>query len=219
MSDSSSRRWTLAVTSVAFFMTALDALVVTTALPVIGRDLQAGMATLQWAVNAYGLAPAAGRISDRIGRRPVLAAGMLPQAAWLAWFALVSGTTPHYGAMVAPLLVAGIGISMALPTTATAAMSAVAPHQLGKAAGTNSTPQRLGAVLGVAVATAALTATGGLGTAAAFTAGLRPALLVAAGLSLLGALTALALRSHTAPGTAVASATAPIPDLADATMS
>jgi EmrB/QacA subfamily drug resistance transporter len=181
--------------------------------------LTTGLRILPWTATPLLVAPAAGRISDRIGRRPVLAAGMLLQAAGLAWFALVSGTAPHYVAMVAPLLVAGIGISMALPTTATAAMSAVAPHELGKAAGTNSTLQRLGAVFGVAVVTAVFTATGGLGTAAAFTAGLRPALLVAAGLSLLGALTALALRRRTALGTAVASATARNPDLADATMS
>jgi MFS family permease len=37
----------------------------------------------------------------------------------------------------------GAGISMALPTAATAAMSAVRPDQLGKAAGANSTLQRL----------------------------------------------------------------------------
>jgi MFS family permease len=121
------------------------------------------------------------------------------QAAGLGWFALVAGTAPRYQAMVAPLLVAGIGISMALPTAATAAMSAVRPDQLGKASGTNSTLQRLGGVFGVAVATTVFTASGrtpDLGTAAEFTAGFRPALAVAASLSLLGTLTALALRAR-----------------------
>jgi MFS family permease len=95
--------------------------------------------------------------------------------------------------------VAGIGISMALPTAAAAAMSAVRPDQLGKASGTNSTLQRLGGVFGVAVATTVFTASGrtpDLGTAAEFTAGFRPALAVAASLSLLGTLTALALRAR-----------------------
>jgi len=64
-----------------------------------------------------------------------------------------------------------------------------------------------GAVLGVALATAVFSARGAVGSATLFTAGLRPALLVAAGLSLLGTGTALALRRHTA-------APAPIPDLA-----
>ena len=50
--DSNGRGWTLALTSVAFFMVALNALVVATALPVMGRDLHAGMPALQWTVNA-----------------------------------------------------------------------------------------------------------------------------------------------------------------------
>jgi MFS family permease len=69
------------LTSVAFFMVALDALVVTTALPVMGRDLHAGMPLLQWTVNTYGLAYAAGIITvaalgDRYGRRRVFTAGL-----------------------------------------------------------------------------------------------------------------------------------------------
>jgi EmrB/QacA subfamily drug resistance transporter len=156
--------------------------------------LATGLRILPWTATPLLIAPVAGRISDRIGRRPILAAGMGLQAAGLGWFAVVAGTTPRYQAMVAPLLVAGVGISMALPTVATAAMSAVRPDQLGKASGANSTVQRLGGVFGVAVATTVFTAGGRLGTAAQFTAGFRPALAVAAGMSLLGMLTALALR-------------------------
>ena len=50
-----SPRWTLGLTSIAFFMVALDALVVTTALPAIQRDLHVGVTTLEWTVNAYAL--------------------------------------------------------------------------------------------------------------------------------------------------------------------
>jgi EmrB/QacA subfamily drug resistance transporter len=156
--------------------------------------LVTGLRILPWTATPLLIAPVAGRVSDRIGRRPILSAGMGLQAAGLGWFAMIAGTAPRYQALVAPLLVAGIGISMALPTVATAAMSAVRPDQLGKASGANSTLQRLGGVFGVAVATTVFTAGGRLGTAAQFTAGFRPALAVAAGLSLLGMLTALALR-------------------------
>jgi EmrB/QacA subfamily drug resistance transporter len=180
--------------------------------------LATGLRLLPWTATPLLVAPLAGRISDRIGRRPVLAAGMLLQAAGLGWFTVVAATTPRYPAMVAPLLVAGVGISMALPTTATAAMNAVRPAELGKASGTNSTLQRLGAVFGVAVATAVFTANGRLGTAVTFTDGFRPALGVAAGLSLLGVLTALALRGRTTGEQAASGqTTARIPDLAAAT--
>lgn len=73
--------WTLLLTSIAFFMVAMDALVVTTALPAIQRNLHASVPTLEWTVNAYSLAFAAAIITaaalgDRIGRRRVFVAGL-----------------------------------------------------------------------------------------------------------------------------------------------
>ena len=47
--------WTFAITSLALFMVTLDNLVVTTALPVIRRDLHASLQSLEWTVNAYTL--------------------------------------------------------------------------------------------------------------------------------------------------------------------
>ena len=64
---------------------------------------------------------------------------------------------------------------------------------MGKASGTNSTLQRFGGVFGIAVASAVFAANGHLGTPASFDAGFRPALAVAAGFSLAGAMTALAV--------------------------
>jgi MFS family permease len=72
----------LALTSTAFFMSALDLLVVMTALPAMRRELGAGLAALQWTVNAYSLASAAGVVTaaalgDRLGRRLVFVAGLV----------------------------------------------------------------------------------------------------------------------------------------------
>ena len=64
---------------------------------------------------------------------------------------------------------------------------------MGKASGVNNTLQRFGGVFGVAVVTAVFTATGHLGTPEQVAAGFRPGLAVAAGLSVLGAATALAV--------------------------
>ena len=129
---------------------------------VLGYSPQStGLRILPWTATPLLIAPAAGRISDRIGRRPVLATGMLLQAAELGWFALAAGATLRYTAMVAPLLVAGTGISMALPTAPTATISALRPDQLGQASGASSTLQRFGEVLGAA-ATTVFTASGRL---------------------------------------------------------
>ncbi len=108
------RGWALALTSVAFFMVALDALVVITALPAIGRDLGGGMATLEWTVNAYTLTFAAGIITaaalgDRLGRRRVYAAGLALFTAASAACALAPSAT----LLVAARAVQGLGAAPA----------------------------------------------------------------------------------------------------------
>src|SRR3989440_11270625 len=73
--------WTFAITSTAMFMVTLDNLVVTTAIPVIRKDLHAGLSGLQWTVNAYTLTFAVllltgAALGDRFGRRRLLAIGI-----------------------------------------------------------------------------------------------------------------------------------------------
>jgi len=72
-------------------------------------------------------------------------------------------------------------------------MSAVAPHDMGKASGVNSTLQRFGSAFAIAIAAAVFAANGHIGSPASFTTGFRPALMVVAALSILGAISALAI--------------------------
>jgi len=156
--------------------------------------LTTGLELLPWTVTPTLIAPLAGALSDRIGPRPLIATGLALQAAGLAWFAALAASAtqaPRYGALIGPLVLAGVGISMALPTTPAAALGAVNPEDLGKASGTNSTLQRFGGAFGVAVATAVFAAHGHIGTSASFTAGFGPALATAAILSAIGAGAAL----------------------------
>ena len=153
---------------------------------------------MPWTATPLLIAPLAGLLSDRIGARPVLVVGMLLQGVGLAWIALfaATGATASYAGFVVPLIVAGVGISMALPIAATAVVSAVSPHDMGKASGVNSTLQRFGGAFAIALAAAVFTANGHLGTAASFTSGFRPALAVVAALSGLGAITALGVNGR-----------------------
>jgi EmrB/QacA subfamily drug resistance transporter len=76
------QRGTLVVVCLATAMLMLDIAVVNTALPYLARDLHAGLAGVQWVVDAYTLALAAvvlsaGSVADRRGRRRVFSAGIV----------------------------------------------------------------------------------------------------------------------------------------------
>ena len=76
------RRWrAFSLLAVAYFMTAVDLLVVNVALPTIGVKLHFAESDLQWVVTAYALAFGGflllgGRAADLLGRRRVFTAGL-----------------------------------------------------------------------------------------------------------------------------------------------
>ena len=90
-------------------------------------------------------------------------------------------------------MIAGCGVSMAMPAAQNAVVGAVAHGAIGKAAGINSTLRELGGVFGIAIAVAVFAGAGGYASAQAFSDGFVPAIATAAGLSLAGALVGLAL--------------------------
>ena len=112
--------WTFGITSAALFMVTLDNLVVTTAIPVIRRDLHAGLSGLEWTVNAYTLVFAVllltgAALGDRFGRRLVFSIG-------LGIFTLGSAAAalaPSIGALDAARAVQGLGGAIVLPLTLT----------------------------------------------------------------------------------------------------
>lgn len=159
--------------------------------------LAAGLRFLPMTATPLVVAPLAGRLSDRIGPRPLLTTGMLLQALGLAWFALAAAVGADYGNLILPLLVAGIGVSMPFAVVGSTVMSAVDPADMGKAAGANSMVLTFGGAFGIALVTGVLAAHGHPGPGAAFVAGFRPALALAAGFASLGALAALGVgRRH-----------------------
>ncbi len=155
--------------------------------------LQTGIRLLPFTMTPIVIAPLAGAVSDRVGRRPVIVTGLALQALGFAWVALRASTHLGLAELLLALFVAGAGTSMALPTVPTAVLGAVVPQEMGTASGVNNTLQRFGAVFAVAIATSVFAAQGHLGSAAGVTDGFRPAVAVSALLALLGALAALAL--------------------------
>jgi len=139
--------WTFAITSVALFMVTLDNLVVTTALPVIRRDLRSGLSGLEWTVNAYTLTFAVllltgAALGDRFGRRRLFSIG-------LGVFTLASAAAalaPSIGALDAARAVQGLGGAIVMPLTLTILSAAVPPERRGLALGA------WGGISGLAVA-------------------------------------------------------------------
>jgi EmrB/QacA subfamily drug resistance transporter len=128
--------WILGLTSTAYFMVVLDALVVITALPRMQRDLHVGLASLQWTVNSYGIAFAAGIITaaalgDRLGRQRVFVAGV-------ALFTLASAAcalAPDVSTLIAARTVQGLGGAVVLPLSLTILTTAFPAERRGMIVG------------------------------------------------------------------------------------
>src|ERR671931_635668 len=124
--------WTFAITSVAVFMATLDNLVVTTAIPVIRKDLHATVESLEWTVNAYTLTFAVllltgAALGDRFGRRRMLVVG-------LGIFTLASAAAalaPSAEALIAARAVQGMGGAIVTPLTLTILSAGVPANRRG----------------------------------------------------------------------------------------
>jgi EmrB/QacA subfamily drug resistance transporter len=153
--------------------------------------LGAGLRLLPWTSTLFVTAPIAGSMVSRFGERPLVVTGVLMQAAGLGWIGLVASPDVTYAALIPPLVLAGVGVSMAMPAAQNAIMSSVAPSEMGKASGVFNMGRFLGGMFGVAALVATFSASGGVDSAAHFATGYSAAMKLAALLSLLGAVAGL----------------------------
>jgi EmrB/QacA subfamily drug resistance transporter len=158
--------------------------------------LDAGLRMLPWTGTFMLVAPIAGALADRIGERPLMVSGLLIQAGGTLWIALIADPSLAYSDLVVPMIVAGVGVSMAIPSAQNSVVGSVSLEAVGKAAGVNSMMRELGGVFGIAILVAVFAGAGGYASPQDFTDGFAPAAGVAAGLALLGALAGLALPSR-----------------------
>jgi EmrB/QacA subfamily drug resistance transporter len=155
--------------------------------------LAAGLRILPWTLAPMFIAPVAGALSDRISPRAIVGTGLTLQAIALAWIGLVSTPTVPYSELIAPFVVAGVGMALFFAPVANVVLSAVRPSEEGKASGANTTIRELGGVFGVAVLAAVFSHVGGYESGQAFSDGTNSAVLVGAAVVGLGALAAFAM--------------------------
>ena len=128
--------WTFVVTAVGVFMVSLDNLVVTTALPVIKRDLGATLQGLEWTVNAYTLTFAVllltgAALGDRYGRKRMFVVGLGVFTVGSAFAAVA----PSIGVLIAARALQGVGAAIVPPLPLTILSAAVSPQRRGLALG------------------------------------------------------------------------------------
>jgi EmrB/QacA subfamily drug resistance transporter len=158
--------------------------------------LGTGLRFLPWTMTPLLIAPIAGKLVDRVGARALAAPGLLLQAFGFVWILHEAHTHAGYAEFVVPFVVAGVGISMALPAPSAAGLNAAPPALLGRSAGVLNTVQQLGQATGVAVVTVVFDAHGSLDSPAQTLSGYEPALVTAATISVLGAIAALGISRH-----------------------
>jgi EmrB/QacA subfamily drug resistance transporter len=153
--------------------------------------LGAGLRLLPWTATLFVTAPIAGAVVNKAGERPLVVVGLLMQALGLGWIAAIAAPGVTYASLVAPLVLAGVGVSMAMPAAQNAILSSVAVTEMGKASGVFNMGRFLGGMFGIAALVTVFSAHGSVDSPAHFSAGFAAAIGVAAGLSLLGAVAGL----------------------------
>jgi MFS family permease len=155
--------------------------------------LDAGLRLMPWTVTFITVAPLVGNLVDRFGERPFMVGGLTLQALGMGWIALIADSGLTYSEFVLPSIVAGVGVSMAIPSAQNSVVGSFSLEEVGKAAGANSMMRELGGVFGVAVAAAIFAGAGSFASPGAFLDGFAPTVAVLAAFSVVGAIVALAL--------------------------
>jgi EmrB/QacA subfamily drug resistance transporter len=162
---------------------------------------QAGASFLPWTLLIILLAPQAGRLSDRIGPRPLVSGGMVVVASSLFVFSRF-GVSASFWDLLPGMLLGGIGMSMAMAPTTAAAMSSVQADKAGVGSAVLNSMRQVGGSLGIAVMGAIVASGVSNGLSAgdprpvAFVSGYHHALEVATVIALTGAAIAFATLRH-----------------------
>ncbi|MGH3249977.1 MAG: DHA2 family efflux MFS transporter permease subunit [Trebonia sp.] len=129
-------RWVLAATILGSGMAALDATVVGIALPAIGRDFHASVASMQWVVDGYtlplaGLLLLGGALGDVNGRRKLFMVGIV----WFALASLACGLAPDAGFLIAARALQGVGAALLTPGSLAILQASFTPDDRSRAIG------------------------------------------------------------------------------------
>ena len=174
---------------------------------------EAGLRTLPWTAMPMIVAPIAGVLTDRIGARPLMVAGLALQSIALFWLVGI-GPDTAYSSLIVPFMIAGTGMALVFAPSAAAVLSSVRPEEAGQASGAANAIRELGGVMGVAVLATVFSAHGSYVSPQAFSDGVEAALPIGAAVLAVGAVIALfvpGLRQQRAMASAAPASATPQP--------
>jgi len=160
--------------------------------------IQAGAALLPWTVMIVIFAPIAGKLSDRVGSRWLIAAGMTTVAACCLLLSTINLHSSFWNLLPAFIL-GGLGMSFVMTPMSAAVMGAAPVAKAGVASGVLNTFRQVGVALGIAITgaivadRAASAVRGGASGPQAFVDGLTFAMKVSAGICFAAAIAAAVL--------------------------
>jgi EmrB/QacA subfamily drug resistance transporter len=155
--------------------------------------LAAGLRLLPWGIVPFVVAPFTGRLADRLGGRPLVVAGIALWGVGMLWLALVASTHVSYWELCIPMVISGVGFSVAIPAVTRSVVGMVAAADVGTASGAYTTMRQLGGAFGIAILSAFFAANGGFSSIGrAFSA----VLFAAAGLASVGVVSAILMRER-----------------------
>jgi EmrB/QacA subfamily drug resistance transporter len=159
--------------------------------------VETGAAFLPMTILIILVAPVAGRTSDRLGSRGLMTAGMLLVALQLTMFSRL-GADASFWNLLPALLIGGVGMALTMTPSAAAATRSVPVDKAGVGSAVLNSARQVGGTMGIAIMGAIMAAElGDAPSVDGFMRGFERALLVAAGIAVVGAVVAFVLvRPH-----------------------
>jgi EmrB/QacA subfamily drug resistance transporter len=157
--------------------------------------IQAGAALLPWTLMVVIFAPIAGKLSDRVGSRWLIAGGMTVVSICCLLLSTVTLTSSFWD-MLPAFLLGGLGMSFVMTPMSAAAMGAAPVDKAGVASGVLNTFRQVGVALGIGIMGAIISnraAAYGSPAPEAFVYGLTFGMKVSAGICFAGAIAAATL--------------------------
>jgi EmrB/QacA subfamily drug resistance transporter len=167
--------------------------------------LSAGLSALPLAIVLVVVAGAAGPLTERMGPKPVLLAGLSAFTLGVAWLSRIPVHGSYVANLLGPDVIIGLGLGLTFVSITIASTLGVSNDRAGLAGGLINTTKQIGGAIGLAViTTVAASHAGAVHSAASVDSGFRAGLLVAAGIGAAAIITAMAFPQRHVPADAIA---------------